>query len=148
MLEKEIEALETKIKKKATKELTKDLDTAMICRKLMEEGKATRNEHWCPIQTTWLNTMNFFMSKPVVYLANIGKKGYMSQKNKYLPRILAWIKANGGGPMIPYSAEFEAEILEIAGTGDVEKRNEAAEEMQKGCTSMISKIVNVGYKSL
>ena len=123
MLEKEIEALETKIKKKATKELTKDLDTAMICRKLMEEGKATRNEQWDPIQTTWLNTMNFFMSKPVVYLANIGKKGYMSQKNKYLPRILAWIKANGGGPMIPYSAEFEAEILEIAGSGDVELRN-------------------------
>jgi len=148
MLEKEIEALETKIKKKTTKELAKDLDTAMMCRKLMEEGKATRNEPWDPIQTTWLNTMNFFMSKPVVYLANIGKKGYMSQKNKYLPRILAWIKANGGGPMIPYSAEFEAEILEIAGTGDVEKRNEAAEEMQKGCTSMISKIVNVGYKSL
>jgi len=50
--------------------------------------------------------------------------------------------------MIPYSAEFEAEILEAAGSADVDARNKAANDIKEGCTTMISKITNVGYKAL
>ena len=84
------------------------------------------------------------MSKPVVYLANIGRDDYVKQKNKYLPRIQAWIKANGGGPMIPYSAE----ILQTAGSPELEARNKAAADIKEGTTTMIPKITNVGYKAL
>jgi obg-like ATPase 1 len=77
ILEKTIEDIQTKIKKKTTKELEKDLDTANICKKCLEENKPFRNEIWDPLQTTFLNTQNFFMSKPVVYLANIGRDDYV-----------------------------------------------------------------------
>jgi hypothetical protein len=65
-----------------------------------------------------------------------------------LPRVQAWIKANGGGPMIPYSADFEGEILASAESPEVEARNKAANDIKEGCTTMISKITNVGYKAL
>jgi len=46
-------------------------------------------------------------AKPVVYLVNLTKKDYMRKKNKWLPKIAAWIKENGGEPMIPYSVNLE-----------------------------------------
>lgn len=48
--------------------------------------------------------------------------------------------------MIPYSAEFEAEVLATAGSPDKEPRDAAAKEL--GAPTMIHKIVNVGYRAL
>jgi len=50
--------------------------------------------------------------------------------------------------MLPYSAEFERELLETSGSPDPEARNKCANEIKEGCTTMISKITNVGYKAL
>lgn len=50
--------------------------------------------------------------------------------------------------MIPYSADFEAEILATAGSADLEARNKAAADLKEGTTTMIPKITNVGYKAL
>jgi len=85
-------------------------------------------------------------SKPVVYLVNIGEEEYQTKKNKWLPKILEWIKANGGGPMLPFSAEFESNVLAAAGSPDKEARDKAADEL--GAATMIHKIVNVGYRTL
>ena len=46
--------------------------------------------------------------------------------------------------MLPYSAEFERQVLENAGSGEKEARDKAAEEM--GAATMIHKITNVGYR--
>jgi hypothetical protein len=64
-------------------------------------------------------------SKPVVYLVNIGRDEYITKKNKWLPKILKWINENGGGPMVPYSADFEKEVMQIAGSPDKEARDKA-----------------------
>ncbi len=53
----------------------------------------------------------------------------MKKKNKYLPKIKEWIDQHGGGPMLPYSASFEKEVLELAGSPDKEARDKAASEM-------------------
>lgn len=50
--------------------------------------------------------------------------------------------------MLPYSADFEAEILEAAGSSNPDDRNKAANDIKEGCTTMISKITTVGYKAL
>jgi len=68
-------------------------------------------------------------SKPVVYLVNIGRDEYITQKNKFLPSIQAWIQAHGGGPMLPYSAEFEKEVLALAGSPEKAARDAAATEL-------------------
>ena len=93
-----------------------------------------------------MNKFLFMSSKPVVYLVNIGRDEYITQKNKWLPKINQWIKANGGGPMVIYSAEFEAEVLATAGSPEKAARDEAATSL--GSTTMIHKIVNTGYRTL
>jgi len=51
-------------------------------------------------------------AKPVVYLVNLSVNDYKRKKNKWLPKIAAWIKENIEGVIIPYSAEFERDVLE------------------------------------
>lgn len=48
--------------------------------------------------------------------------------------------------MIPYSAEFEKEVLDIAGSAEKEPRDKAALEL--GSPTMIHKIVTTGYRTL
>ena len=49
----------------------------------------------------------FLTSKPVIYLVNLSAKDYERRKNKWLPKIAAWIKEKCPGQMFPYSAGFE-----------------------------------------
>ena len=93
-----------------------------------------------------LNKYLFMSAKPVVYLVNIGRDEYINKQNKWLPKIQAWIRDNGGGPMLPYSAEFEAEVLATAGSPEKAARDAAAQEI--GAPTMIHKIVTVGYRTL
>lgn len=85
-------------------------------------------------------------AKPVVYLVNIGVKEYKTKKNKHLLNIQKWIKENWDGPMLPFSAEFERQVLENAGMPDKECRDFSAEEL--GAPTMVHKICNVGYRAL
>lgn len=48
--------------------------------------------------------------------------------------------------MLPYSAEFERQVLEEAPSGEKDERDKAAEAM--GGATMIHKITNVGYRQL
>jgi len=106
---------------------------------MFETKTPVRDGTWNPKEIDFLNTCLFMTAKPVVYIINIGYEEYKTKKNKYLPKIAAWIKENGGGPMIPYSAEFEKEVMANAQSIDHEKRDAAAKEL--GCPSMISKVV-------
>jgi len=48
--------------------------------------------------------------------------------------------------MLPYSAEFEAEVLATAGSPDKAARDEAAEML--GQPTMVHKLVTTGYRTL
>lgn len=48
--------------------------------------------------------------------------------------------------MIPYSADFERDVMDKAQSIDKDKREAAAQEL--GAGSMISKIVQAGYNHL
>ena len=82
----------------------------------------------------------------MVYLINIGRDEYITKKNKFLPKIAGWIKENGGGPMIPFSAEFEKEVSAAAGSADYEAREKAAKDM--AAPTMVPKITQAGYNHL
>ena len=89
---------------------------------MLKQKKPVRDGEWGPKEIDFLNTHLFMTAKPVVYLINIGREEYITKKNKWLPKINAWIKENGGGPMLPYSAEFEKNVLDAAQSPDLEKR--------------------------
>lgn len=113
---------------------------------LLNAKKPVREGVWNPKEVEFLNTLLFITAKPVVYLVNIGHDEYISKKNKYLPKIAAWIKENGGGPMLPYSAEFEKNVSKAAGSIDKDARDKAAAEA--GAATMIPKITQAGYNHL
>jgi obg-like ATPase 1 len=57
--------------------------------------------------------MQYLSAKPVVYLVNMSEKDFLRKKNKHLPKVMEYIKANGGDPVIPYSAAFEQRIFDL-----------------------------------
>lgn len=65
------------------------------------------------------------------------------QKNKWLPKIKAWIDENDpGSVLIPFSGAFELKVIEM----DPEARANYLKEV--GATSALSKIIKTGYKTL
>jgi obg-like ATPase 1 len=146
-LEKVNEGLDAKIKRNVNDKASKEEKETMAKIDAMLKNKVpVREGAWSAKEIEHINHHTFMTAKPVVYLVNIGKGEYITKKNKWLPKIMAWIKENGGGPMLPYSAEFEQEVVDTAGTTEKEARDKVAKEL--GADTMIHKIVNVGYRTL
>lgn len=92
-----------------------------------------------------LNNHLFLTSKPVVYLVNIGDTQYIKKQNSWLPKIQEYLKAHGGSPMIPYSADFETQVVDA---GKDDKAAQLAKAKELGGVSMIDRIIKAGYKHL
>lgn len=142
-----VEELNRVIARKNNKPDVEERDLLLKCKEMLTtEKKPIRDGVYNGKEIDVLNKHLFMSAKPVVYLVNIGRDEYIAKKNKYLVKIQNWIKENGGGPMVPYSAEFESEVLANAGDAAKEPRDKAAEEL--GAPTMIHKIVNTGYRAL
>jgi obg-like ATPase 1 len=111
---------------------------------LLKNMKNVRDGEWSAKDIEWLNNHNFITAKPVVYIANISEEDYVKKKNKYLPKILKWIQEHGGGPMIPFSAEFEKKVISEGTNPEVRKK--IAESL--GAPSAIPKMIKTGYITL
>lgn len=68
---------------------------------------------WKATEVEILNTYQFLTAKTVVYLVNMSEKDFIRQKNKWLPKIHAWVKENVPGDIVPYSASFEMKLAEL-----------------------------------
>ena len=101
------------VKKVATKEEKEDLEAARKVKAVLEEGKDIRHADWNLKETAFLNQTQFISAKPVVYLVNMSEKDFLRKKNKHLPKVMEYVKANGGDPVIPYSAAFEQSIFDM-----------------------------------
>eukprot|EP01029_Cantina_marsupialis_P027615 TRINITY_DN773092_c0_g1_i1.p1 TRINITY_DN773092_c0_g1~~TRINITY_DN773092_c0_g1_i1.p1 ORF type:complete len:395 (-),score=102.24 TRINITY_DN773092_c0_g1_i1:191-1273(-) len=106
----------------------------------MKEGKLIRGHSWNAKEVEILNTLLLLTAKPMIYLVNLSYKDYARKGNKWLPKIIEYVKSQGSEPVIPFSAAYE----EAAATGESEKILEAC----KGCKSMMPKIIKAGYKHL
>ena len=104
-----------------------------------------QHQDWTPKEIDFLNKHLFLTSKPVIYLVNIGKEQYIKKQNAWLPKIQEYIKKNGGGAMIPYSADFETEVVN---SNKDDKEAQLKYAMDQGAPSMIDRIIKAGYKNL
>jgi obg-like ATPase 1 len=77
-------------------------------------------------------------TKPIVYLVNLTKKDFVRKRNKWLVKILEWIKSHGGGVMIPFSVEFEQELWDLRADEEAQK---AFLETAEGAKSALPKMV-------
>ncbi len=108
------------------------------------EKKWARSHDWNDKEIEILNKHLLLTSKPMVYLLNMSENEYIKKKNKWLPKIKAWIDANDtGASVIPCSAVFENKLQEMASDED---RKKYCTEV--GATSQMDKIITTGYKTL
>ena len=118
------EEVDKLLSRKSTKELKEEKEILDKLKVALEKGISVKDCPWSIREIEYLNTNHYFTSKPVIYLINIGRDEYIKQKNKYLPKIKEWITAHGGGPMLPYSAAYEKEVVDMCdGNIEPEHRN-------------------------
>lgn len=116
-----------------------------LCQRVMahlREGKDVRLGEWKSAEIEILNTFQLLTAKPVVYLVNMSEKDYQRKKNKFLPKIHAWVQEHGGETIIPFSCAFEQKLVDMP-----------ADEAAKYCaenqiTSLIPKIIKTGFAAI
>jgi obg-like ATPase 1 len=110
----------------------------------LEAGKDIRhNDNWTIKQIEWLNVVQFISAKPVVYLVNLSEKDYQRKKNKWLPKVHAWIQEHApGSPMIPFSGALEQSLADMP----EDERKVYCKENE--VASALPKIIQTGFKAV
>jgi len=111
---------------------------------LKNKDMDVRKGEWTNKEIEHVNTMQLLTAKPVTYLVNLSEKDYIRKKNKWLPKIKAWVdEHNPGDPIIPFSVALEERLFNLESDED-----RAEEEKAIGATSALGKITTAGYISL
>ena len=92
----------------------------------------------------FVNKMYLLTAKPVIYLVNLSEADFLKKKNKWLLKIKEWIEGNLPGVIIPYSADYERNLLVEL----LKNQEESKEQAPIPATSMLAKIIKTGYKTL
>ena len=135
-----VEEAEKAIKRIQNKEKEEELKVFKKIQNLLNEKKYVKDAEWTPDEVEILNKNLLLTAKPIIYLLNMSIDEYKKKHNKHLKKIVDWVNGHGGGPIIPYSASYEEQVV-------------AAEDKQKFCKdegapSAINKIIKAGYHSL
>jgi len=127
------------------KEIKDECDALHKVKDMLTEGKYIRDvEDWTAKEQSYLNKYQFLTTKPACYLVNLSEKDFIRKKNKFLKPIFEWVQANGGGPIVPYSAEFEQRLVEME--SDAER--EAYMKDVGAQSSMLDRIIKTGYEQM
>ncbi|KAJ4476194.1 P-loop containing nucleoside triphosphate hydrolase protein [Lentinula aciculospora] len=114
-----------------------------VLKVLTVDQKDVRKYDWTGKEIDVVNSLQLLTAKPVTYLVNLSEKDYIRKKNKWLPKIKAWIDANNpGDPLIPFSVALEERLATMSNEEKVE------EQKKVGAQSALPKITHAGYASL
>ncbi|KAF9364532.1 hypothetical protein BGX34_001250 [Mortierella sp. NVP85] len=107
------------------------------------QKKDIRCGDWNNKEVEVINPLFLLTAKPVIYLVNLSETDYLRKKNKWLPKIHAWVQENNPGDLlIPFSGALESRISEMS-------EEDRAEELKKiNGTSALPKIIVSGYNTL
>eukprot|EP00850_Spirogloea_muscicola_P010624 SM000063S20014 [mRNA] locus=s63:271135:275767:- [translate_table: standard] len=137
-----IQTLEKDLKRSNDKQMKLDLE---CCQKVMEwlkDGKDVRLGDWKMAEVELLNTYQLLTAKPVVYLVNLTEKDYQRKKNKWLPKIHAWVQEHGKDPILLFSGILEQKLADMP-------PDEAAKYCQENdIQSALPKIIKTGFAAI
>jgi obg-like ATPase 1 len=141
-VEKRMEDLEKSMKRSNDKQLKIELELCQRVLAHLNDGKDVRLGDWKAADIEILNTFQLLTAKPVVYLVNMSEKDFQRKKNKFLPKIHAWVKEHGGETILPFSCAFEQKLMDMP---DDEAAKYCAENQ---ISSMIPKIIKTGFSAI
>ncbi|MCD7457484.1 hypothetical protein HAX54_035195, partial [Datura stramonium] len=141
-MERRIEDVEKSMKRSNDKQLKIEHELCLRVKASLEEGKDVRLGDWKAADIEFLNTFQLLTAKPVVYLVNMNEKDYQRKKNKFLPKIHAWVQEHGGEIIIPFSAAVERNLADMP-----------PDEAEKYCEenklqSCLPKIIKTGFSAI
>ncbi|CAJ1962954.1 unnamed protein product, partial [Sphenostylis stenocarpa] len=141
-MERKVEDIEKSMKRSNDKQLKIELECCQRVKALLEEGKDVRLGDWKAADIEILNSFQLLTAKPVIYLVNMTEKDYQRKKNKFLPKIHAWVQEHGGEQIIPFSCAFERNLSDLP-----------ADEAAKYCEenkiqSALPKIIKTGFSAI
>ncbi|KAK2967696.1 hypothetical protein RJ640_017994 [Escallonia rubra] len=141
-MERKIEDLEKSMKRSNDKQLKVEHELCQKVKAWLEEGKDVRLGDWKAAEIEIFNAFQLLTAKPVVYLVNMNEKDYQRKKNKFLPKIHAWVQEHGGEPIIPFSCVLERNLADMP-----------ADEAAKYCDenklqSALPKIIKTGFSAI
>nr|KYP62487.1 Obg-like ATPase 1 [Cajanus cajan] len=141
-IERKIEDIEKSMKRSNDKQLKIELECCQRVKALLEEGKDVRLGDWKAADIEILNNFQLLTAKPVVYLVNMTEKDYQRKKNKFLPKIHAWVQEHGGELIIPFSCALERNLADMP-------PDEAAKYCEENkIQSALPKIIKTGFSAI
>ncbi|GIQ82454.1 ribosome-binding ATPase YchF/Obg-like ATPase 1 [Kipferlia bialata] len=112
------------------------------CLENLKNNVDARNVDWKSAEIPIIRDLFLLTSKPVIYLINMSAKDYLRKKNKWLKKVVAWIKESSKtDPIIPFSAQYEQELHYMT------PEEQAALEAE-GKGTALKKIIATGYRAL
>lgn len=114
------------------------------CREMLEANKPIRDGKWSSPEVDMIKHKlhSLITTKPCVYLVNLSARDYIRKKNKWLKKIMDWVKDHGGGKVIPMSVEHEQNMW------DAREDPEALAAVVAEAKSALPKIITTGYSEL
>ncbi|KKA26299.1 hypothetical protein TD95_001766 [Thielaviopsis punctulata] len=110
----------------------------------LKDGNEVRKGNWGPKEIEVINPLMLLTAKPVVYLVNLSERDYIRKKNKHLPKVAEWLKANApGDPIIPISVSYEERLTRY----ETEEES-LAEQKAVGAESALPKLIVLMRKAL
>ncbi|KAJ6894866.1 hypothetical protein NC652_028572 [Populus alba x Populus x berolinensis] len=141
-IERRIEDVEKSMKRSNDKQLKIELELCQKVKAWLEEEKDVRLGEWKAADIEILNTFQLLTAKPVVYLINMNEKDYQRKKNKFLPKIHAWVQEHGGETIIPFSCILERTLADML-------PDEAAKYCEENkLQSCLPKIIKIGFSAI
>jgi len=147
LLLKDLEIVEKKLEParrlaRADKTKRGELDILEKIYSHLESKTEIRYGKWNAKEIEVLRTLQLLTSKPVIYLVNMSENDFKNQKNKWLPKIKAWVEERSKDVIIPFSAALESKLATMS---DEERENYCKENKVR---SMIPRIIKQGFNAL
>eukprot|EP01013_Petalomonas_cantuscygni_P015949 TRINITY_DN32872_c0_g1_i1.p1 TRINITY_DN32872_c0_g1~~TRINITY_DN32872_c0_g1_i1.p1 ORF type:complete len:416 (-),score=73.76 TRINITY_DN32872_c0_g1_i1:336-1529(-) len=119
-------------------------------RALLSASKPVKDGDWTPgeIEMICDKMPTLVTTKPQVVVVNMSRLDFIRKRNKWLPKIAEWIKAHGGGTMIPISVEWEQEYLALEGPEARAAFCVGPDATLPPSRSMLPKVITEGFKAL
>jgi obg-like ATPase 1 len=122
-------------------------DTMERVKTLLEANKPIRSELWTPGEVSLIrdHLHRLITTKSMVYVVNLSMADYIRKKNKWLPKLHAWIQEHGGGTMIPVSVDYEQKLWALR---DDKAAETAFLAEASGAKSALPKLIATGFSEL
>lgn len=126
--------------------------------KLVESNTPIQTGEFKDSEVDIIRDWGCITTKPQIYVVNLSQKNFIRKGNKWLQKIVDWVKDHGGGQILPVSCEFEQTLFDLKDDPENQKafladcKQQALKAGLKGpqaeVKSMIPRLIRSGRQAL